>query len=201
MLLENELVLDNMEKEANFVNFKIKIISDLIKIINEKIKTELKTFKIESLKHQNHWLGTKNQTNLLKDECKLNCMIIAKLSRTVESLTRKKIQVIWQDVKMNSNPPPKEPDKHGVSAIVWFRWNSRRSGRILKHPAVKINLKQQPEQVWLLKRLTFIKYQSQQLDKNSQGQDIHHSGTCIILGDLILNGLIEENHLNSVILE
>ena len=54
MLLENELVLDNMEKEANFVNFKIKIISDLIKIINEKIKTELKTFKIESLKHQNH---------------------------------------------------------------------------------------------------------------------------------------------------
>ena len=39
-----------MEKEAKFVNFKKKNISDLPKIISEKNKTELKTFKIESLR-------------------------------------------------------------------------------------------------------------------------------------------------------
>ena len=49
-VLQNELFVDNMEKEAKFANFKYNIISDLTKIINEKIKTELKTFKIESLK-------------------------------------------------------------------------------------------------------------------------------------------------------
>ena len=35
---ENELFLDNTEKEARFVNFKNNIISDLTKIISEKIK-------------------------------------------------------------------------------------------------------------------------------------------------------------------
>ena len=50
-VLENELFLGNMEKETKFVNFKNNIISYLTKIISEKIKTELKTFKIESPKH------------------------------------------------------------------------------------------------------------------------------------------------------
>ena len=50
-VLENELFLDNMEKEIQFVNFKNNINSDLTKIISEKIKPELKTFKIESSKH------------------------------------------------------------------------------------------------------------------------------------------------------
>ena len=47
-VLENELFLDNMEKEAKFVNFKNNVISDLTKTISEKIKAELKTFKTES---------------------------------------------------------------------------------------------------------------------------------------------------------
>ena len=37
-VLENELFLDNTEKEARFVNFKNNIISDLTKIISEKVK-------------------------------------------------------------------------------------------------------------------------------------------------------------------
>ena len=38
-VLENELFLDNMEKEAKCINFKNNIISDLTKIISEKTKT------------------------------------------------------------------------------------------------------------------------------------------------------------------
>ena len=49
-VLENELFLDNMKKEARFVYFENNIISDLTKIISEKIKTELKIFKADSLK-------------------------------------------------------------------------------------------------------------------------------------------------------
>ena len=45
-LLEKELFLENMEKEAKFVNFKYSIISDQTKIISEKIKAEPKIFKI-----------------------------------------------------------------------------------------------------------------------------------------------------------
>ena len=37
-VLENELFLDNMEKEARFVNFKNNIIAELTKIISEKLK-------------------------------------------------------------------------------------------------------------------------------------------------------------------
>ena len=49
-ILENELFLDNMEQETRFVNFKNNIITELTKIIRVKIKTELKTFKTDSLK-------------------------------------------------------------------------------------------------------------------------------------------------------
>ena len=70
-VLENELFLDNIEKEARFVNFKSNIIAELTKIISEKIKTELKTFKTDSLKELSEsvtWY--KNETNVLKEECK-----------------------------------------------------------------------------------------------------------------------------------
>ena len=49
-ILANELFLDNMEQETRFVNFKNNIITELTKIIRVKIKTELKTFKTDSLK-------------------------------------------------------------------------------------------------------------------------------------------------------
>ena len=57
---ENELFLDNMKKEVKFVKFKNNSISYLTKIISKKIKTELKTFKIEN-NYQNPWLGTKTK--------------------------------------------------------------------------------------------------------------------------------------------
>ena len=96
-VLENELFLDNMEKEARFVNFKNNIISDLTKIISEKIKTELKTFKTEMLKQLSESLTwQKNKTNVLKEECKSKDMIIAKLSKVIENLTNKKPEVISQ---------------------------------------------------------------------------------------------------------
>ena len=57
----------------------------------------------------------------------------------------------------------------------------------------KINLEQQLEQALLQKKIEFNKYQSQQRDKISQDQDIYPPGTCVIMGDSILNGLIEEN--------
>ena len=58
-----------MEKQAKFVNFKNNMISDQTKIISKKIKTELKTFKIESPKHVSESLTWyKKQTNALKEE-------------------------------------------------------------------------------------------------------------------------------------
>ena len=84
-VLQNELFVDNMEKEAKFANFKYNIISDLTKIINEKIKTELKTFKIESLKQLSEYLTWyKNETNVLKEEFKSKDMIIAKISEQLK---------------------------------------------------------------------------------------------------------------------
>ena len=46
-VLENGLFLDNMDKEARFVNFKNNIVSNLTKIISEKIKAELQAFKTD----------------------------------------------------------------------------------------------------------------------------------------------------------
>ena len=54
-----------MEKKAKFTNFKNNIISDLTKIISEKIKTEVKIFKTESSNiYQNPWLGRKTNKHL-----------------------------------------------------------------------------------------------------------------------------------------
>ena len=185
-----------MEKEAKFVNFKNNIISDLTKIISEKIKTELKTFKTDSLKELSESLTWyKNETNVLKEECKSKDMIIAKLSKTIENLTNKKPEVISRDVQTNSNQPTKEPplwdimselssNSDGIQEEVTESSN-------FKQP--KINLKQQLEQVRLQKKLEYNNYQSQQRDKISSDQDIYPPGTCVIIGDSILNGLIEEN--------
>ena len=49
------------------------------------------------------------------------------------------------------------------------------------------------EQELLEKRIEFNKYQSQQRDKISHDQNIYTPGTCVIMGDSILNGLIAEN--------
>ena len=57
----------------------------------------------------------------------------------------------------------------------------------------KINLKLQLEQVRVQNKLAFNKNQSQQLDKNSQDQHNYPQGTCVIMGDSILNELIEES--------
>ena len=195
-VLENELFLDNMEKEARFVNFKNNIIAELTKIISEKIKTELKTFKTDSLKELSESLTWyKNETNVLKEECKSKDMIIAKLSKTIENLTNKKPEVISRDVQTNSNQSTKEPplweimselssNSDGIQEEVTESSN-------FKQP--KINLKQQLEQVRLQKKLEYNNYQSQQQDKTSNDQDIYSMGTCVIIGDSILNGLIEEN--------
>ena len=179
-VLENELFLDNMEKEAKFVNFENNIISDLTKIISEKIKTELKTFKIESSKHLSESLTWyKNETNILKEECKSKDMIIAKLSKTIENLTNKKPEVISRDVQTNSNQPTKEPPLWDIMSEL----SSNSDGIPEKVPKSstfkqsKINLEQQLEQVPLQKKIEFNKYQSQQQDKISQDQDIYPPGT------------------------
>ena len=175
-VLENELFLDNMEKEARFVNFKNNIIAELTKIISEKIKTELKTFKTDSLKELSESLTWyKNETNVLKEECKSKDMIIAKLSKTIENLTNKKPEVISRDVQTNSNQPTKEPplwdimselssNSDGIQEEVTKSSNFKQS---------KTNLKQQLEQVRLQKKIEYNNYQSEQRDKISQDQDIH----------------------------
>ena len=82
----------------------------LTKIINEKIKAELKTFKTESLKKLSESLTWyKNETDALKEECKSKDMIIAKRSKAIENLTNKKPEVISRNAQTNSNQPTKEP--------------------------------------------------------------------------------------------
>ena len=99
-----------MEHEARFVNFRNNIIAEITKIISDKNKIELKTFKTDSLKELSKSLTWyKNETNVLKEECKSTDMIIAKLSKTIENLTNKKPEVISRDVQTNSNQPTKEP--------------------------------------------------------------------------------------------
>ena len=45
----------------------------------------------------------------------------------------------------------------------------------------------------LQKKFEYNNYQSQERDKISNDQDIYLPETCVIVGDSILNGLIEEN--------
>ena len=120
-------------------------------------------------------------------------MIIAKLSKIIENLTNKKPEVISRDVQTNSNQPNKEPPLWEIMSMSELSSNSDRTQEEVtessnfKQP--KINLKQQLEQ----KKLEYNNYQSQQRNKSSNDQDIYSPGACVIIGDSILNGLIEEN--------
>ena len=134
-VLEKELFLHNMEKEAKFLNFKNNIIPNLTKIISKKIKTELKIFKIETSKHLSESLTCyKKQTNVLKEQCKSKDMVIAKLSKTIENLRSKKTQLISRDAQTNPNPSPKELSSNldGIQEEVAESLNTKQS---------KINLK------------------------------------------------------------
>ena len=51
----------------------------------------------------------KNKAKVLKEECKSKDIIFAKLSKTTENLTNKKLEVISRDVQTNSNQPTKDP--------------------------------------------------------------------------------------------
>ena len=156
----------------NFVEQQIRLILNLslsiflTKIINEKIKAELKTFKTESLKKLSESLTWyKNETNVLKEECKSKDMIIAKLSKTIENLTNKKPEVISRDVQTNSNQPTKEPPLWDIMSEL-----SSNSDGIQEEVTessnfeqTKINLKQQLEQVRSQKKIKeYNNYQSQQ---------------------------------------
>ena len=84
-----------MDKEARFVNLKNNIISVLTKTISEKVKTELQTFKTDSLRKLSESLTWyKNETSVLKEECNSKDMITTKLSKTIENLTNKKSEII-----------------------------------------------------------------------------------------------------------
>ena len=139
-------------------------------MIKEKIKTELKTFKIESPKHLSESLTWyKNQTNGLKGECEFKDMIIAKLSKTTENRTDKNLEVISQDVQTNSDPSTKKSPLWNIMSEL-----SVSSDEIQEEVAEssntkqsKINLKQYLEEVRLHRKKEFNKYQSQQRDKVS----------------------------------
>ena len=122
-------------------------------------------------------------------------MIIAKLSRTTENLKNLKNPSNIMGFSNQLKPPVKEPplwdvitelssDSDGTEKEAAESSNIKQS---------KINLKQQLHQIRLQKKLAFNKYQNQQLNKTSQGKDIYLSGTCVIIGDSILKGIIEEN--------
>ena len=79
------IIWKKKENFKKFRKFKNNIISDLTKIINEKIKTELKTFKTESLKELSESLTWhKNETKGLREEGASKYMIIARLSKTIK---------------------------------------------------------------------------------------------------------------------
>ena len=112
----------------------------------------------------------KNETNVLKEECKSKDMIIAKLSKTIENLTNKKPKVISRDVQTNPNQPTKESllwdimselssNSDGIQEEVTESPNFKQS---------KINLKQQLEEVRLQKKIEYNNYQSRKRDKISQ---------------------------------
>ena len=87
------IVWKKKQNFKKFRKFKNNIISDLTKIINEKIKTELKTFKTESLKELSESLTWhRNETKALREEGKSKYMIIARLSKTIENLTNKNLK-------------------------------------------------------------------------------------------------------------
>ena len=130
---------------------------------------------MESSKHLSESLTWyKNETNVLKEECKSKDMIIAKLSKTIENLTNKNPEVISRDVQMNSNLPTKGPPFWDI--MLQLSSNSDGSQKEVAESSnfkqSKINLKQQLKQVQVQKKIEYNKYQSQQRDKISIPQKL-----------------------------
>ena len=207
-IIENELFLDAILKKAHYTTFKKEIIIELQKTVQGIFNLELEQFKTKSEKtlSDSHALY-QEQIQSLKEACRTKDLMISKLLKTIENLSSNKNYNNCNTTTTNNsyNNDSKTPISKNTH-LVPPQWNilsttsdttTSDNGKSIKVIS-SISIEEQLCEVRLQKDVQFKEYQRLHSEKKKlkEKPDTYPPNTCVLMGDSILNGVIERNLSN-----
>ena len=209
-ILENELFLETMLKKAqNYTTFKNKIITELQKTVEGIFKSELEQFKVKSEKTlSDSHIVYQEQIQSLKEACRTKDIMISKLLETIENLnSNKKYNHCNTTTRNNGYDNDSEIQRSKNTHLVLPQWDilsttsdttaTSDNGRSI-HVIPRTSIEEQLREVRLQKGVQFKEYQRlhSETKKLEEKPDTYPPNTCVLMGDSILNGVIERNLSN-----
>ena len=207
-ILENELFLDTMLKKAHYTTFKNEITTELQKTVEGILKSELEQFKVKSEKTLSDSLIVyQEQIQSLKEACRTKDMI-SKILETIENLnSNKKYNHCNTTTTNNGYDNDSEIQRSKNTHLAPPQWDklstnsdttaTSDNGRSI-HVIPRISIEEQLREVRLQKGVQFKEYQRlhSEIKKLEEKPDTYPPNTCVLMGDSILNGVIERNLSN-----
>ena len=208
-ILENELFLDTMLKKAHYTTFKNEIITELEKTVERIFKSELEQFKVKSEKTlSDSHIVYQEQIQSLKEVCRTKDIMISKLLETIENLNSNKKYNHCNTTTTNngynngsviqrSKNTHLAPPQWDVLSTTSDTTATSDNGRLI-HVIPRISIEEQLREVRLQKGVQFKEYQRlhSETKKLEEKPDTYPPNTCVLMGDSILNGVIERNLSN-----
>ena len=208
-ILENELFLDTMVKKVHYTTFKKEIIIELQKTVEGIFNLELEQFKAKSEKtlSDSHALY-QEQMQSLKEVCRTKDIIISKLLETIKYLSSNKNYNNCNTTTTNNNcnndsetPISKNthlaPPQWDILSTTSDTTTASDNGKSI-NVISSISIEEQLHEVRLQKDAQFKEYQRLHSEKKKleEKPDTYPLNTCVLMGDSILNGVIERNLSN-----
>ena len=208
-IVESELFLDTMLKKAHYTTFKNEIITELQKTVEGIFKSELEQFKVKSEKAlSDSHIVYQEQIQSLKEACRTKDIMISKLLETIENLNSNKNYNHCNTTttnkgynndseiqrSKNTHLPPPQWDILSTSSDTTATSDNGRSIHVIP----RISIEEQLREVRLQKGVQFKEYQRlhSETKKLEEKPDTYPPNNCVLMGDSILNGVIERNLLN-----
>ena len=198
-----------MLKKAHYTTFKNEIITELHKTVEGIFKSELEQFKVKSEKAQSDsHIVYQEQIQSLKEGCRTKDIMISKLLETIENLNSNKKYNHCNttttnngydndsEIQRSKNTHPAPPQWDILSTTSDATATSDNGKSI--HVIPRISIEEQLREVRLQKGVQFKEYQRlhSEAKKLEEKSDTYPPNTCVLMGDSILNDVIERNLLN-----
>ena len=198
-----------MLKKAHYTTFKNEIIAELLKTVEGIFKSELEQFKVKSEKilSDSH-IVCQEQIQSLKEACRTKDIMISKLLETIENLNSNKKYNHCNTTttnngydndseiqrSKNTHPAPPQLDILSTTSDTTATSDNGRSIHVIP----RISIEEQLREERLQKGIQFKEYQRlhSETKKLEEKPDTYPSNTCVLMGDSILNGVIERNLSN-----
>ena len=199
-----------MLRKAHYTAFKNEIITELQKTVEGIFKSKLEQFKVKSEKAlSDSHIVYQEQIQSLNEACRTKDIMISKLSETIDNLNSNKKYNHCNttttnngydndsEIQRSKNTHPAPPQWNILSTTSDTTAATSDNGRSI-HVIPRISIEEQLREVRLQKGVQFKEYQRlhSETKKLEEKPDTYRPNTCVLMGDSILNGVIERNLSN-----